>query len=77
MCLGIEPTKGKAVVIEYVRKGEHHRSVRWTTDKEFIEEMIKCGTYAREVIQQYSKAGVDVLSVAALDIAHSELICLD
>jgi hypothetical protein len=57
---------GSSLVIEFIRNGEHHRTVRWTSDNTLLTDMQKQRQF-EEIKAQYEQLGADVLKISKLE----------
>lgn len=71
MCIGIDITRGTAISIEFMRNGEHHRSIRWCSDETLIEALDD--DYIQDIRQRYTAVGAEVLKIASIETTE---VCL-
>lgn len=72
MCIGIDATVGKAMVVEFTRNGENHRSVRWCSDATLIDDMTT-GESLSILKARYAAHGAEVFKVSKMEV--SEVCC--
>jgi len=62
-----DPTTGKAVVIDFIRNGENHRSFRWGTDIGLFDTLVEDEHYFQEIRKQYADCGAEVISIGVME----------
>jgi len=67
MCIGIDATTGKAMVVEFTRAGEQHRSVRWCSDAGLLDDMTS-GESLVALKARYEAHGAEILKVSKLEM---------
>lgn len=65
-------TNGSGIIIEFERNGEHHKTVRWSSDTDFVETCLsEC--CLGEIRSHYARHGATVLAISRIEVSKIAL----
>jgi len=64
---GINLSHGSTIVLDFIRGGEEHRMVSWTSDPTLFKEWAPCADFRQWLREKFEESGAEVLAIKTIE----------